>query len=281
MEEHSFEFPSLSLHYRRKRRADLSGTRETMMTTDRAKPQRGVTADGQSSPPRSNALLANIFSPGDRAHMAGLLKPVSLTFGEPLYESQPIRHVYFPLDCVVSLLAPLKGHLAVEVALVGSEGMVGVQLALGMRTASVQAVVQGSGTALRMAASHFQGELQRSTALHMAINRYIHLLMEQFSQTAACNAFHPIEARCARWLLTTRDRMQSDEIELTHEFLAQMLGVRRVGVTVAAGNLQRQGLIAYSRGHITILDPERLAAAACECYMVVKKLYNTLATSVR
>jgi CRP-like cAMP-binding protein len=105
--------------------------------------------------------------------------------------------------------------------------------------------------------------------------------MGQFSQTAACNAFHPIEARCARWLLTTRDRMQSDEIELTHEFLAQMLGVRRVGVTVAAGSLQRQGLIAYSRGHITILDPERLAAAACECYMVVKKLYNSLAIGAR
>jgi CRP-like cAMP-binding protein len=98
--------------------------------------------------------------------------------------------------------------------------------------------------------------------------------MGQLTQTAACNAFHPIEARCARWLLMTRDRMQSDEVELTHAFLACMLGVRRVGVTVAAGNLQREGLIAYSRGHITILDPERLAATACECYSVVKTLYN-------
>jgi CRP-like cAMP-binding protein len=281
MEENSFEFPSLSFHYRRKDRADLPGRRKTMTTNARARPHARVTTDTQPSAPRSNALLANILAPGERAHIAGLLKPVSLTFGEPLYESQPIRHVYFPVDCVVSLLAPLEGHLAVELALVGSEGMIGVQLALGVRTTPVQAIVQGSGTALRMGASRFQGELQRSTALHTGINRYIHVLMGQFSQTAACNAFHPIEARCARWLLTTRDRMQSDEIELTHEFLAQMLGVRRVGVTVAAGSLQRQGLIAYSRGHITILDPERLAAAACECYMVVKKLYNSLAIGAR
>jgi CRP-like cAMP-binding protein len=252
-----------------------------MTISDKARPPKHPIADGLSSAPRANALLAHIVAPGERAHIAGLLKPVSLTFGEALYEAQPIRHVYFPVNSVVSLLAPLKGHLAVEVALVGSEGMVGVELALGMRTASVQAVVQGSGTALRMTASHFQAELQRSTALQTAINRYIHLLMGQFSQTAACNAFHPIEARCARWLLTTRDRMQSDEIELTHEFLAQMLGVRRVGVTVAAGSLQRQGLIIYSRGHITILDPERLAAVACDCYTVVKKLYSALATPAR
>jgi len=281
MEESLFESRSPSCHSMRRDRAGLRDRRETMSTTYSTRPHRHATAAAEPSAPRSNALLANILVPGERAHIAGLLKPVLLTFGQPLYESQPIRHVYFPVDCVVSLLAPLKGHLAVEVALVGSEGMVGVQLALGLRTSSVQAIVQGSGTALRMAASHFQGELQRSTALHTGINRYIHLLMGQFSQTAACNAFHPIEARCARWLLTTRDRMQSDEIELTHEFLAQMLGVRRVGVTVAAGSLQRQGLIAYSRGHITILDPERLEAVACECYTVVKKLYNSLAIPAR
>ena len=219
--------------------------------------------------------------PTERARVARLLKPVMLSFGDVLNNAQPIRHVYFPVDCVVSLLAPLDGHLAVEVAMVGSEGMVGAPLALGVRTSSVQAIVQGSGTALRMDASPFQRELRRNTALHTGINRYIHLLMGQLTQTAACNAFHSIEARCARWLLTTRDRTQSDKVELTHEFLAHMLGVRRVGVTVAAGNLQRQGLITYSRGHIEILDPERLGAASCECYAVVRTLYSSLATRGR
>lgn len=227
----------------------------------------------RAAAPRSNALLAQLPS-RERASLARVLKPVSLKFGEVLYGAKPIRHVYFPVDCLVSLFAPLKDHRAVEVGVVGSEGMVGVPLALGVRTSSVQALVQGSGTALRMEASSFQRELKRSAALQTGIHRYIHLLMGQLTQTAACNAFHPIEARCARWLLMTRERMQSDEVELTHEFLARMLGVRRVGVTVAAGNLQRQGLIAYSRGHIAILDPERLAKTACECYGAVKDLYD-------
>ncbi|HEV7393600.1 MAG TPA: Crp/Fnr family transcriptional regulator [Burkholderiales bacterium] len=223
--------------------------------------------------PPANGLLAAIPA-RQRAGLARRLETVALTFGDVLYDGKPIRNVYFPLDCVVSLLAPLKDHLAVEVGMVGNEGVVGVSLALGVRTSSVEAIVQGSGTALRMEASAFLRELKRSTALRTGVLRYIHLLMGQLTQTAACNALHSIEARCARWLLMTRDRMQSDEVELTHEFLACMLGVRRVGVTVAAGNLQRQGLIAYSRGHIAILDPERLAASACECYSVVKTLYK-------
>ena len=229
--------------------------------------------DGAATPPRSNHLLADVPS-SDRTRLEGLVQPVLLKFGDVLYEAKAIDHVYFPVDCLVSLLAPLKGHLAVECAVVGSEGMVGVALALGVRRSSVQAVVQGSGTALRMGASSFQREFQRNTVLQTGIYRYIHLLMGQLTQTAACNAFHPIEARCARWLLMTRDQMQSDEVELTHERLARMLGVRRVGVTVAAGNLQRQGLIAYAHGRITILDPERLAKFACECYGSVKNLYG-------
>ena len=226
---------------------------------------------------RTNALLAQV-APRDRVRLGRLLKPVSLTFGEILHDAKPIRHVYFPVDCLVSLFAPLRDHLAVEVGVVGSEGMIGVPLALGVRTSAVHAVVQGSGRALRMEASSFQRELQRNGALQAGIYRYIHLLMCQVTQTAACNAFHSIEARCARWLLMTRDRMQSDEVELTHEYLARMLGVRRVGVTVAAGNLQRQGMIAYSRGHIAILDPARLEKAACECYAVVKARYDDPST---
>ena len=204
------------------------------------------------------------------------LEPVSLTFGEVLYDAKPIRHVYFPLDCLISLLAPLKGHLSVEVGLVGNEGMVGIPLALGTPTSSVQAIVQGSGTALRMSAGAFIDELNRSAPLQHAIHRYIHLLMGQLTQTAACNAFHSIEARFARWMLMTRDRMHSDELELTHEFLARMLGVRRVGVTVAAGNMQRRGLIAYSRGRIRILDPKKLAKTSCECYGAVNDLYKSV-----
>jgi CRP-like cAMP-binding protein len=225
------------------------------------------------SPLHSNALLAKVL-PRHRARLARILKPVSLTLGDVLHDVGLIPHVYFPVDCLVSLFAPLRNHLGIQGALIGSEGMVGVPLALGVRTSSVQAICQGSGTALRMTALSFQRELQRNTALQTDIQRYIHVLMGQLTQTAACNAFHPIEARCARWLLMTRDRMRSDEVELTHERLARMLGVRRVGVTVAAGNLQRQGLIAYAHGRITILDPERLAKFACECYGSVKNLYG-------
>lgn len=222
---------------------------------------------------RSNALLSGVPQK-ERARVARLLKPVSLTFGEVLQEAQLIRHVYFPVDCLVSLFAPLRDNVAVEVGLVGSEGMVGVPLALGVSTSAVRAVVQGSGSALKMGAAAFQRELDLTPVLKRSIHRYIHLLMCQVTQTAACNAYHSIEARCARWLLMTRDRMRSDEVELTHEYLARMLGVRRVGVTVAAGNLQRQGVIAYSRGHITIVDPKKLEKIACECYGLVKARYD-------
>lgn len=253
--------------------ADRLHNHAVMHNSADTQPVRSAVYARVSAPSRSNALLATM-APRHRARLAGLLKPVSLAFGDVLFEAQLIRHVYFPVDCVVSLFAPLEGHLAIEVGVVGSEGLVGVPLALGVRTSSVQAFVQGAGTALRMEAASFQRELARNPALHAAVNRYIHLLMCVHTQTVACNAFHPIEARCARWLLATRDRMESDEVELTHEFLARMLGVRRVGVTVAAGNLQRRGLIAYSRGRIAILDPERLAAAACVCYRVVRDLYE-------
>lgn len=224
--------------------------------------------------PRSNTLLADMTS-ARRSALLKLLTPTALTFGDVLYEAQAtIRYIYFPVDCLVSLLAPQTDHRPLEVAVVGSEGLVGVPLALGMRTSLVQAVVQASGSALRMTAQAFTDELPRQASLRMDINRYIHSLIAQLTQTAACNAFHSVEARCARWLLMARDRMQADEIELTQESLAQILGVRRVGVTVAAGNLQRRGIIAYSRGRIAILDRRRLADAACECYGVISKVYE-------
>jgi CRP-like cAMP-binding protein len=224
--------------------------------------------------PRSNALLAGV-KPREYARLSRLLRPVALRFGDILQEPEAVTHVYFPVDCLVSLFAPLAHEAGVEVGMIGSEGMVGVSVALGVHTSTVLALIQGSGTALRMDASAFEAELARNGALKAHVQRYAHVLMGQLGQTAACNAFHPIEARCARWLLMTRDRMQSNELELTHAFLARMRGVRRVGVTVAAGNLQRQGLITYSRGRIEILDGKRLAKSACECYATLEQLYGT------
>ena len=227
--------------------------------------------------PRVNTLLSGI-APAKRAALLKLLKPAALTSGDVLYEAHTtIRQIYFPVDCLVSLLAPLKGHLALEVGVVGSEGMIGVPLALGVRTSLVQAIVQGSGSALRMSAQAFHDELPHQPGLRLQIDRYVHSLIAQLTQTAACNAFHSVEARCARWLLVARDRMQNDEIELTQEVLAQLLGVRRVGVTVAAGNLQRSGAIAYARGRIVVLDAQRLSEAACECYAVVRNVYENAA----
>ena len=218
---------------------------------------------------RANRLLADMTH-SDRSALLKLLKPAALTLGDVLYDAHTaIRQVYFPVDCLVSLLAPMKDHAPLEVAVVGSEGIVGVPLALGLRNSLVQAVVQGSGTVLAMSARAFREELPRLPSLRREIDGYIHSLLAQLTQTAACNAFHPIEARCARSLLMARDRLQSNELAFTHQLLAQMLGVRRVGITVAAGNLQRRGAIAYSRGRVVILDPERLAEAACECYGIM------------
>lgn len=230
--------------------------------------------------PTSNKLLADL-TPAGRSRLMQLLKPAVLTVGDVLFETHTnLRYVYFPLDCLVSLFAPIEGHAPLEAAVVGNEGIVGVPLALGLRKSLVRAVVQGSGNALCMRAHVFRDELRREPGLRREIDRYIHGLMAQLTQTAACNVFHPIEARCARSLLMARDRLQSDELELTHAFLAQMLGVRRVGVTVAAGNLQRRGVISYSRGRLIILDPKRLAEAACECYGLIRSNYENVGKPV-
>lgn len=218
-----------------------------------------------------NALLAAL-PPADRARLSKILTPVAIAADDVLYEAGALTHVYFPLDCLVSLVAPLTGHPPVEVALVGREGMLGTPLALGSRVSAVRAIVHGAGTALKASAAAFGDELARNARLRLGVNRYIHCLMGQITQIAACNTFHTIESRVARRLLMTRDRMAAGKLDVTHESLAHMLGVRRVGVTIAAGNLQREGLIAYSRGRIAILDGPRLASRACECYDVVSGL---------
>jgi len=224
--------------------------------------------------PIANSLLAALPD-RDYQHLLPGLEPVTLTFGDTIYEpAARIRHIYFPGDSLVSLLTLVEGHLALEVGLIGREGMLGVSLALGINTSPVRALVQGSGTALRMTSRRFLQEFRRSLALQREIYLYTHALMAQVTQTAACNRFHKVEARLARWLLMTRDRVRSDEFRLTQEFLAHMLGVRRVGVTKAASALQQQKLIRYSRGNIRILDRKKLEAVCCPCYEIVKDMHD-------
>src|SRR5437762_8565284 len=199
------------------------------------------------------------------------LVPVTLAFGEVLYRpGEAITDVYFPCESMVSLLLPVENHIDIEVGLVGREGMVGASLSLGITDSPVKALVQGAGSALRLSATRFRRELAQNPALQRAVNRYVHSLMQQITQTAACNRFHVVEARLARWLLMTRDRMRSSKFRMTHEFLSHMLGVRRVGVTEAASSLQRQKLIEYTRGNISILDERGLEAACCGCYGIIK-----------
>ena len=222
--------------------------------------------------PVANNLLASLPRKDYLRLLAGF-EPVTLTFGEIVYEpGKPIRHIYFPNDALVSLLTLADGHLALEVGMVGPEGMVGTPVPLGINVSSVRALVQGSGTALRMTTARSLKEFRDCPPLQQALYRYIHVLMTQVTQTAACNRFHVVEARLARWLLMTRDRVRANEFRLTQEFLAHMLGVRRVGVTKAAGALQRQKLIRYSRGEINILDGKGLEAASCQCYQIVKNV---------
>jgi CRP-like cAMP-binding protein len=227
-----------------------------------------------------NSLLAAVPRKEYR-RLSAALEPVSLTFGEVLYEpGETIRHVYFPNKSLISLLTLADGHLALEVGLIGREGMVGIPLVLGHTVSSVRALVQGSGMAMRMASARFRKEFRLSLPLQRELYRYTHSLMAQISQTAACNRFHVVETRLARWLLMTHDRVRSDQFRMTHEFLSHMLGVRRVGVTKAAQALQQRKLISYHRGDITVLDRSGLEAAACECYEVVKDMHDGAQTTV-
>ena len=226
-----------------------------------------------------NSLLAALPRKSYQRMVSGLA-PVTLIFGDVLYHpGDTIRDVFFPTESLVSLLTPVDGHLALEVGMVGREGMVGVPLALGIDVSSVRALVQGAGHALKMSAARFRTELHAIPALQSELNLYVHTLMAQISQTAACNRFHVVEARLARWLLMTRDRVRSGEFRMTHEFLSHMLGVRRVGVTEAATALQRRHLIEYSRGSIRILDHAGLEAACCDCYTVVRDMHDGVAYS--
>lgn len=221
-----------------------------------------------------NSLLAAIPRK-DYRRLVQVLEQVTLPFGKVLYEpGQAISHVYFPGASLVSLLTLADGHLALEVGLIGREGMVGLPLVLGHTVSPVRALVQGSGSAMRMAAAPFLRHFRAIPALSVELLRFTHALMCQISQTAACNRFHVVESRLARWLLMTHDRVKSDQFHMTHEFLGHMLGVRRVGVTKAAQALQQQGVIRYTRGNIQVLDRKGLEAAACPCYEIVRDMHD-------
>lgn len=202
---------------------------------------------------------------------------VDLTFGTVLCEAdRPLRHVYFPLTGSISLVAKVTGHPALEMGLIGNEGMFGATLVLDVSSERLRGVVQGSGTALRLSAARLQHELQQSPVLRRTLKRYLFVLLAQLAQTGACTRFHEIKARLARWLLLTHDRAHADHFHLTHQYLADMLGVRRSAVTIAAGALQRKNLIRYSRGNIRILNRRRLESMSCECYQAVIDDYQEL-----
>jgi CRP-like cAMP-binding protein len=219
----------------------------------------------------ANLLLAAL-PPDELGRILPLLDPVQVEVGAVLCEpGDPIGHIYFPHDCLISLLAVAEGRMTLEVGLVGREGMLGATVALGHDTTQLRAVVQRPGSASRMDSARFREEFASNPSLQRVLYRYTDTLLAQAIQIAVCSRYHVLEARLARSLLITRDRLKSDKFHLTHEFLAHALGVRRVGVTKAASALQQQGLIIYSRGNIEILDADGLAEAACTCYEIVKE----------
>jgi CRP-like cAMP-binding protein len=223
-----------------------------------------------------NRLLA-ILPRKDRDRLITRCQEVTLAVGDLLCSpGERIRHAHFPLAGIASLVVPVDTHAGLHVELVGTEGMIGVPLVLGATTATLQGCVQHSGVSLRLTAAALRRELKMSRSLREMLNRYTFVLRTQLAETAACNSFHPLEARLARWLLMMLDRSHSTEFHLTHELLGKMLGVRRVGITNAAGALQKHGLVQYSRGDIKVLDRAGLEKLSCACYRSAKDTYRRI-----
>jgi CRP-like cAMP-binding protein len=224
--------------------------------------------------PSKGNRLVSLLPLRDRRRLTAGCEVRTLDVAEELaHPGTPIRHVYFPTAGSISLLVPENGQPRLEVGLVGDEGMLGIALYLGVNVWPWYARTQGAGTVLRMAASPFRTELQRSPALRRVLSRYLYVVLIQLAQSSACTRFHLVEARLARWLLMTQDRAHSDAFRITHEHLALMLGVRRVGVTQAATALQQRALISYCRGAVSIIDRSGLEAAACSCYAADRAVY--------
>ncbi len=216
--------------------------------------------------PYLNRLITS-FPRLERERVLARCEPIDLAYGTLLCEpDRPYRDVYFPLTAFIVLVDGVRGHPPLEMASIGSEGMLGATLVLGVSTVPLRAVVQGSGSAWRMSASSMQRELTVSPNLRRAVGRYLFVAMTQLSHTATCNYFHEIGPRLARWLLIVHDRTRTDRFHLTHQSMADMLGVQRSAITIAAGALQKKNLIRYRRGEISILDRRGLEAASCECY---------------
>jgi CRP-like cAMP-binding protein len=225
--------------------------------------------------PAVNRLLKALPS-SDLRRVLAEVETVELAFADVLYTPRErLSHVYFPTSSFISLIMPVD-ESALEVGLIGNEGMFGIPLVLGVDVSPVRAVVQGAGSALRMDAALFCRELGRNQALKREIDRYVFVHLSQLAQTATCTRFHVVEERLARWLLMTQDRAHADNFHITQEYLAFMLGVRRVGVTKAASSLQKRSLIHYSRGNITVLDRRGLKAASCGCYKADLESYDRI-----
>jgi len=221
--------------------------------------------------PEQNHLLAAL-SAAEQARIFPHLRLVSMPLGKVLYESGDLlRHVYFPTDCIVSLLYVLADGASAEISVVGNEGLLGIALFMGGETTPSRAIVQSSGHAYRLVSHTLKDEFHRGGELQLLLLRYTQALITQMAQTAVCNRHHSVDQQLCRWLLLSLDRLSSDQLTMTQELIANMLGVRREGVTEAAGKLQKLGVIRYRRGKITVLDRPRLEKLCCECYAVVRK----------
>lgn len=221
--------------------------------------------------PLQNHLLAALPS-AIQQRLFPQLELTSLPLGKVLYESgDTMRYVYFPTDAIVSLLYVMESGDSAEISVVGNDGVVGVSLFMGGESTSSRAVVQSAGSAYRLAGQRLKDEFYRHTELMLLLLRYTQSLITQMAQTAVCNRHHSIDQQLCRWLLLSLDRLPGSTLNMTQELIANMLGVRREGVTEAAGKLQKLGVIEYSRGHINVLDRNRLEALSCECYAVVKR----------
>ena len=232
--------------------------------------------DAAKFAPTQNRLLAALPRE-EYEHILPHLGHVSFKLGEVVYESGgQMEHIYFPTTAIVSLLYMMENGSSAEMGMAGKEGLIGVALFMGGNTMPNRAVVQSAGGAVRMRAQVLRDEFARGAAFQHLLLRYTQALLTQMSQTAVCNRLHAIEQQLCRWLLLSHDRLDADELVMTQELIANMLGVRREGVTTSAGNLQKQGLISYVRGRIRILDRRGLEASVCECYKVVKDEYDRL-----